>query len=887
MTEAPTPNPKELYKVAQGFFQNREWDSAAQFYRSTLLADPDHRQARYQLGQALVNNGDLDGGIEALTVSFTSDVRGSRTTLLKALVERAKAAHQRGESDQALVDCERALDISPNHGQAFQLQMSIWMRRGDNALLKDDFSAAADAYARAGDDVRASQVEKIHRWQDESDLEGQARSLELSRNWQAAASMYEKLLELAPKSEIKPSWAEALERCSREAELLLIFNRGEMALDDRDWNLAQIELLKLVNQRPDYHRGRRWAVEMLARSVKAASAHFTPNLPSGRVADAAPEVITTNNAHRIMRLARLGDGSVGLAKFASAGKYLAVGSSIGLYIYDAESLEFIYFIDTDRSVEAVAISAHGELAATGFDDGVVSLWNPADGAPLQKLRGHAQPVRSMDFNADGTYLATGSEDGSVRIWQTSDGTLTRQLEGRLEAVADIAFSSDGKLVAIAGADDLLRLRGVKDEQLDVDLAGHQSVINRVSFSPDDRLIASGSDDGEVRLWDVRTSEFREALRGHAGAIRSVLFSPHGRDLAVGLWNGTINVWKLSNGSVAQTIEGTNKLLLGMSYSSTGNTLVTTQQNDHAQLWRTEDGALLHSFDQFDTGIRGIAFDAHSQLLAAGQQDGSIIVFNVVDAAYSHTIRRHQNAVRSVVYSPGGKYLAAASEDGVVRVWQDERLVRSISTSADPVNALEFSGDDTELLVGAESGAIRIYDLSNGDIRFETQAHEAPLRQVRFSSGGSLFASACSNGVLKVWLSSNGSCLETFEGFSRNITRLAFSPEGRQLICGTAEGEIWIWDTTTDWNLSNKFEVLGGDIWAMDASPARTILATGDAEGTIFLWDYSRQGGPEKLLLGSFPGHSGEILDLKFTANGALLASAGTDGVIRIWGSVAG
>ena len=885
MTDTPRPSAKELYKVAQGFFQSREWDSAAQFYRSTLDADPDHRQARYQLGQALVHGGDLEGGIEALARSYSDEVGGSRTVLLKALVDRAKQSHRQGADDQALKDCERALEISPNHGQAYQLQMSIWMRRGDNALLRDDFAAAADAYANEGDDTRAGQVKKIHRWQDESDLEAQARSLELSKNWQDAASIYQKLLERAVDSEVKESWTQSLQHSRREAELLDVFDRSKAALEARDWESAKLSLLELVNRRPDYRRSGEWAIELLTQAIKAASAHFTPQLSSGVDIDAAPQVLNSSNAHRLFRLARLGQGMIGAGTFARQGNRLVLASSIGIYIYAADSLQFERFIDTDRQVVSLAVTASGDHIACGFADGEVFIWNSVDGALVQKLRGHAQPVRTIAFSENGARVATGSEDGSVRIWKTEEGLLIRQLEGRLEAIVDLAFSPDGVSLAFAAADDILRLGGVEDRRLDQDLSGHHHLINRVAYSPDGRLIASGSDDGEVRIWDAHSATSSEVLRGHEGAIRALMFSPQGGDLAVGLWNGRINIWKLSNGSISHSIDEQGGLLLSLSYSADGEHLLTTRQNQDARVLRTEDSALVHSFDEFDAGVQNVAFDAQGKHLAAGQRDGSIKVFDIVNAKLENTIRRHNNPVSSVAYSPNGRYLAAANDDGVVRIWQHERLVRSISASAEKVGTLDFSPDDRLIAAGTESGMIFIWTVVEGDLVLALEAHEAAIRQVKFSPGGSLLASAGESGVLNVWLASNGTRLETFEGFSRNISKLGFSLEGRQLICGTIEGQVRIWDTTTDWNLSNKFQVLAGEIGAMDASPIEPILATGDQDGRISLWDYSRQGGADKLLLGSYRAHSGQVVDLKFTADGTLLASVGKDGVVRLWGVV--
>lgn len=290
---------------------------------------------------------------------------------------------------------------------------------------------------------------------------------------------------------------------------------------------------------------------------------------------------------RIIYLATNGADRANSVAFSPDGHILAVGSSLGIYLYDSQTLGEIRFIPTETWVRSLAFSPNGETLATGSYDKTVRLWRVADGTLLSTLEGHNSWVRRVAFSPDGETLASASDDNTVRLWRVSNDVQLHSLKEGTEGVRAVAFSPDGEMLATGGYDNAVRLWRVSDGTLLHTLQGHTGWVRTIAFSSDGERLASGGFDTTARLWRVADGALIHTLEGHAASVLTVAFSPDDQILATGSVDTTLRLWRISDGALLQVLIGHNDFVFSASFAPNGKALASGAADNSVRLWEVE------------------------------------------------------------------------------------------------------------------------------------------------------------------------------------------------------------------------------------------------------------------------------------------------------------
>ncbi|MFN8374414.1 MAG: TIR domain-containing protein [Anaerolineae bacterium] len=535
-------------------------------------------------------------------------------------------------------------------------------------------------------------------------------------------------------------------------------------------------------------------------------------------------------------------------------------------------------------VRRAVFSPDGATLVSGSRDQTLVFWDTAQhtmqGEPLDS----EDDVWALAYYPGGGLVATGGQDGAIRLWDVNARALIRELpNAHTGRIFDIAFSADGQWMASAGEDGRIQVWDATTWEADgAALIGHRGAIFTLAFNPDGTLLASGGDDNSIRVWDMRTrEEVGDPLLGHSNWVMDVAFNADGRVLASGSSDNSIILWDTSTW-----------------------TALTAPLNGHLNT------------------VRSLAFHPTQLILASAGADGVVILWNLQTGSVE-VLEGHNDIVWSVDFSADGEHLVSSAANGSVIVWnlaQQQPLGQRVSAATDStIWSLAFH--DQLIVTGSADQMIQRWDTRSGSVVGDPIAASGAVTALAVSADGRLIASGGANGAVELWDAETGAGLDRpFAGHGRSALSVDFSPNGELLASGGEDGAIYIWNVSGEQYLNSVLSDSGAAVTAVVFSPDGTQLATGSRDGTVTLWDvaqgtvlatFSAEDSGEIasvafshnglwLLAGTrsnrliqweiasgqimqiYSGHQDWVVDVAFSPDDLLIASASTDHTVRLW-----
>lgn len=630
-------------------------------------------------------------------------------------------------------------------------------------------------------------------------------------------------------------------------------------------------------------------------------------------------------------ITRLGRGSALNVAFSPDDSQLAVGSMIGLWLYDTSTMNPLALWDTERGlVSTVTFSPNGTLIATGNWDAEIKVWNIQSQQCIFKTTrdGHLDDVYQLLFSPDGQRLASsGGRYGTIYVWHLKTGeqvakfTFENVPEKGPRYSIPLALSPDGNILASGSPENTFSIWDIEAGERIALFTGHTSPIVALLFSPCGQFIVSVDRDGGAYEWD-----FKEGIATEQSFYSSVpltyaesrpfpklVYLVDGTLLAAGVSDNTLTVWDAKRGDKFGTLENEQRPYR-INFSPKGSQLAIVAP-DKIQMWNIGEPTPRSTVIRGHTNVCGsVKFSPDGQTLAAGYWSGDIHLRDIQELKLKITFRcEGLDMIRSIDFSSCGNKLAATSYDKIVRVWDLEKPdtpPTELTGHQAVLYAIAFSPKG-DLLVSADAnGVLGVWDVEH-DYELQMFTKETDwIWSIAISPDGKHLASAHHHKNARLWDIEKGEQItelplvlpqdtSKYKGDTRTIRimlrwlekgsvssltpkAVAFSPDG-SLIAGGAFRGIGLWNAKT--HKTQMMLCLPQGCWGPEAltfSPCGQYLVSGASwQGTdkmsIRLWEVTTGEN-----IATFWSHTTDIQSLAFSPDGTLLASGSYDGTILLW-----
>ncbi|KAI6044480.1 WD40 repeat-like protein [Pisolithus marmoratus] len=125
-------------------------------------------------------------------------------------------------------------------------------------------------------------------------------------------------------------------------------------------------------------------------------------------------------------------------------------------------------------------------------------------------------------------------------------------------------------------------------------------------------------------------------------------------------------------------------------------------------------------------------------------------------------------------------------------------------------------------------------------------------------------------------------LPSCTGIPDKVLSVAFSPDGKRIVSGSADNSVCLWDMETRARVGSPLKGHVGWARSVAFSPDGKWVVSGSYDKTIRLWD-ARRGAPAGSPL---RGHSAKVLSVAFSPDGRTVVSGSSDKTIYVVQSVA-
>lgn len=695
-----------------------------------------------------------------------------------------------------------------------------------------------------------------------------------------------------------------------------------------------------LNSKANQESAHRATGQFKAQQIQSEILHANEELASGNLKKGVPwlasivqeyptnllatrrllSVLTSGNLPRPISPPLQHSEAVDRVLFSPDGKWILVkGDGMEVTIWESHgSNRLASPLHFDAEVRAVAIAPDSLRVAAGTVDGEIAIWNPVQPEGIRRIRLGAATT-SMQFAPAEKRLCCAFKNGRIVELNSENAAILREYPSSTHAASEVRYSPDGRWIAASSLDGTNRVWDCSTGLLFKSLPGTNSVngiqwntsgtalltYNRTSvklwefpscqsllqiappdstfsaeLSPDGTRIVTGGYDRTARLWNAKTGQPIGEPMKHRYWVGHTRFSPDGRRILTSSYDGTARLWNALDGTPDGPIMAHQWWVFDASFSPDGQTIATASMDRTARLWSSTSGNARPRTILPPDRVAVWRLSPNGATIAAVSNDQELQLLDAADGKTRSKLRLESKSAHQLDFSPNSELVAVfANREVRTHETKSGAPIGQPMEHPDTVKSLAFGSGSDQLATACQDGLTRIWNPTTGRLLREVPPLPEPssrtqIESISLSRDGQWLAEAHADFRIHLYHLVENRLSATVQ-HDGPIFRTQFIGKGDRILTLGMDNLVILWETETGKRIHEYRH--GVPIISCSASPNEQTLATALDDGSAWLWQLERG------LLHTAPlRHTRTATASNFSPDGMELVTASWDGTIRLW-----
>lgn len=393
-------------------------------------------------------------------------------------------------------------------------------------------------------------------------------------------------------------------------------------------------------------------------------------------------------------------------------------------------------------------------------------------------------------------------------------------------------------------------------------AWHSDKITCLNWSHDSRFVLTGGKDTSVRLLNVfKIKDYVPLMfTGHKKKVVNCVFSEDMNRIYSISQDGVMFIWKYVSEKSKEYIKAlTFERRVKGNKNLKSKEELTNEEDDENDYDDKED----EYYSEYETKIMTGRY-----ILEKKQQ------FNTNSKVVICEINTSKNVNDNI--------LVLGLQTGEFAIYSmntfDNKYTLKISDAK--ITSISINQEGTWIAFGSKYlGQLLVWEWKSESYIYKQQGHFYDISTIAYSPDSSQIASGAMDGRIKVWNTSNASCIITFNEHKSKITEIKYAPNKPSvLVSASLDGTVRAYDLIKYRNFRVMTTPKVTQFTCVGINLSGEIVAAGSMDPyVVYVWNLKTGD-----LVDQLTGHTAPISCIAFSANKDMVATGSWDKTVKFW-----